>query len=100
MVILLRLNKERYIAHIEDMDQIMNMRRILDKIQIVLNRHIVQSTDFMDPYERRLSRSILNQFSEISYKEIGGFKEAERKIMLIYPDYYQYEDIPIPISSL
>lgn len=100
MVILLRLDKERYMEHIRDKDQILNMRKVLDKIEIVLNKHIIQSTDFMDPYERRLARSILNQFTEISYRESGGFKESERKIILIYPDYYQYDDISIPISSL
>ncbi|NMB27602.1 MAG: RNA-binding protein [Tissierellia bacterium] len=99
-MILLRLDKERYMEHIRDKDQIMNMRRVLDKIEIVLEKHIIQSTDFMDPYERKLARSILNQFTEISYRESGGFKEAERKIILIYPDYYQYDDISIPISSL
>ncbi len=46
MVILVKLNRERYIANIHDKEQINNIRRLLDKIEIVLNKHIVQFTDF------------------------------------------------------
>ena len=100
MVILLRLDKKDYIAHIKDKDQILNMRRVLDKIEMVLDRHTVESTDFMDPYERRLARSIINRFNEISYEELGGLEEAERKIILLYPDYYEYNEMDIHIRSL
>jgi RNA-binding protein YlmH len=100
MVILLKLDKDKYIEHIKDKDQVLNMRKVLDKIEIVLDKHMVQSTDFLDPYERRLAKSILNRFMEISYEELGGIQEAERKVILIYPDYYNYDDIDIPINSL
>ena len=46
MVILLKLNKHKYISNIHDKNQIVNIRRLLDKIEIVYNRHIIQSTDF------------------------------------------------------
>lgn len=78
----------------------MNMRRILDKIEMVLGNHSIQSTDFMDPYERKLAQSILNRFTEISYREMGGLIEAERKIILIYPDYLQWDNMDLPIVSL
>jgi RNA-binding protein YlmH len=96
----LKLDKDKYIAHINDKDQVLNMRRVLDKIEIVLDKHIVQSTDFLNPYERKLARSILNRFLDISYTEVGGIEEAERKIILIYPDYYQYDDLDMHIASL
>lgn len=99
-VIMLKLDKDKYIKYINDKDQILNMRKVLDKIEIVLDKHIVQYTDFFDPYERRLAKSILNQFSDIAYKELGGIKEAERKVILIYPDYYQYDNMDVPIASL
>lgn len=95
----MKLDKDKYIDHIIDKDQVLNMRKILDKIEIVLNKHIAQSTDFLDPYERRLGKSILNRFSEISYSETGGLKESERKIILIYPDYYQYDSQDIDLTS-
>lgn len=100
MVIKLRLNKEKLLNHITDEDQIFNMRRVLDQIEIVLNKHTVGITDFMDPYERRLAKSLLNRFTDISYKELGGIDEGERKVILIYPEYFQYQNMDTPICSL
>lgn len=100
MVILLKLNKHKYISNIHDKNQIVNIRRLLDKIEIVYNRHIIQSTDFLDPYERRIAISILNQFQEINYSEFGGIKEAERKVISIYPHYYEYNNGDSGINAL
>lgn len=94
------LNKESYLAHIKDKNQILNMRKLMDKIEIVLNKHIVQATDFFDPYERRLAKSILNRFVEINYKEVGGLDRAERKIIIIYPEYIHIDDIESFINVL
>lgn len=96
----MKIDKDKYIAHINNRKQIINMKRVLDKIEIVLNRHTIECTDFLDPYERKLARSILNQFMEICYKESGGLDDSERQIIVIYPDYYQYNDIDMPIDFL
>ncbi len=96
----LRLDRDSLLNHIVDKEQILNMRRVLDQIEIVMNRHTIGITDFMDPYERRLAQSILNRFIDISYKELGGINEAERKVIMIYPEYFQYQDIESPIRSL
>lgn len=100
MVIELQLDKEKYLEHIKDKDQILNMRKLLDKIEIALNKHQVQITDFMDPYEMRLSKSILNRFTDIEYRELGGIEIAERKIVVIYPHYIQIEDTDSYIVAL
>lgn len=100
MEVQLKLDKEKYIIHMKGRSQIINTRRVLDKIEIVLNRHTIESTDFMDPYERKLAKSILSQFMDISYKEFGGLDNSERKTIVIYPDYYRHEDIQTPIESL
>ncbi len=98
-MIILKLDKERFIAHINDEEQLINMRRVLDKIEIVLNKHICQTTDFLNPYERKLASSILNRFADIQYIELGGLEEAERKVLQIYPYYLQYEDLEVPIVA-
>lgn len=63
------------------------MRKIIDKIEIVFNKHMEESTDFLDPYERSLAKSILNRFTEVNYLENGGISDAERKIINIFPYY-------------
>lgn len=96
----MKIDKDKYIAHINNRKQIINMKRVLDKIEIVLNRHTIECTDFLDPYERKLAKSILKQLMGISYKESGGLDDSERQIIVIYPDYYQYNDIDMPIDFL
>ena len=94
------MDRDELIFHITDKEQIINMRRVIDKIEIVLNTYKIESTDFYNPYERKLARSILNRFPEIDYCELGGLKESERKVFLIYPDYYQWREEDIPIRGL
>ncbi|WDV47595.1 YlmH/Sll1252 family protein [Clostridiaceae bacterium M8S5] len=80
-------NKTEYLSHINDKDQIIAMRKIIDKIDSVLIKRDVECTEFLDPYQRRLAISILNRFDEISYDEDGGYKDTERKAIIIYPSY-------------
>ncbi len=94
MGINMKIDKEKYISHIKDNDKIMDMRRIIDKIEIVINNHCFESTDFLDPYERLLAKSILNRFNEIDYLEDGGIVHTERQIIFIYPSYYYPSDLP------
>ena len=93
-------NKLLYIEHIKDEDQVLPMRRILDKIEKVLVNHSIESTDFLDPYQRKLSYSFLNRFSDISYYEEGGYDEGERKSLIVFPSYLDFEHIENPIGAL
>ena len=94
------IDKEEYTKYITDDEKRIEVRKIIDKIQIVLNKHLVQSTDFLDPFEVELAKSVLNRFEDISYSIQGGYNEAERNIIIIYPSYIFIEDIEIPLSSL
>lgn len=96
----MKIDKEKYINHIQDNSRLIEMRQILDKVEIVMNNHLVESTDFLDPYSRLLAKSILNQFLEIDYLEQGGIEESERQIITIYPDYYYLEDKDSNIVAL
>lgn len=94
------IDREKYIKHIHDKEQIENMRRIIDKIEIVLEKHKIESTDFLNPYERKLSKSILNRFDDINYMEIGGLDNSERKIIMIFQEYYYLTDEDIDIKAV
>lgn len=94
------IDKDKYTSHINDPIKKIGIRQILDKIEIVLNNHIIQFTDFLDPYEVYLAKSVLNRFIDLEYIIEGGFESSERKIIIIYPEYIFKEDIDIPITSL
>lgn len=91
---------DKYTSHIKDPDKVIKMRNILDKIKIVKRNHSVETTDFLDPFERILATSILNRFNDINFAEFGGFEESERKVIAIYPDYYDEKLIDYGIAAL
>lgn len=94
------LEKDLYLNHINDIEIKFKMRRLLDLIYKVVRDHTVVQTDFMDPYERKISESILNRFQEIGYTYDGGLKKAERKCIYIYPEYLHSDDIKSSITSI
>lgn len=96
----MRIDREKYTSHIKDNDKIIEMRKVIDKIELVLNNHSFESTDFLDPYERLMAKSILNRFMEVNYIENGGIIQAERQIITIYPSYYSELDVPKDIVCL
>ncbi len=87
----MKINKEEYLLHIQDEKEKIQMKRVLDLIEITINRHTISYTDFLEPNLIRLAESILNRFREIGYHIDGGFENAERKIISIYSWYYFYE---------
>lgn len=96
----MKINKESYIYHIKDADKLIEMRKILDKIELSKNKHTIEYTDFLDPYERYLAKSILNRFDELKHLEYGGTSNNERKVIIIYPFYYDESEIEPKLSYL
>lgn len=82
-----KIDKEDLLKHIDDKEKIIVLRQVIDKIESVSINHSVLTTDFLDPYEVKLSQSILNRFLEIAYSIDGGYGDSERAIIYIYPEY-------------
>lgn len=93
-------DKSKYIEHINEDEQKLVIRKILDKIERVLDYHTIEYSDFLDPYQRRLCQSVLNRFFDISYHDEGGYEDAERKSIVIYPKYIDKLSIEKPISAV
>lgn len=93
-------NREKYTSHIRDEDRLIEMRRVLDKVEIVMKNHSLESTDFLDPYSVRLASGILNSFYDIKYLISGGYQGAERAIIHILPDYIDLDGVQLDIEAL
>ncbi len=94
------LDKDIYLNHIHDNEVQFKMKRLLDQIQSSMKNHSIITTDFFDPYERKTAESILNRFQELSYFYDGGMEKAERKCILIYPEYVYEKDLPSAVAYL
>lgn len=60
---------------------------ILDKSEQVLKYHKTQATDFLNPYQMEIAVSLVEQLAEINFKKEGGYPRAERKRLVIFPEY-------------
>ncbi len=94
------LDKERLLSHLHSEDDQLLGSHILDKIEMVLNRHKEQATDFLNPYQREIARGLLEQISDINFREEGGYRQAERKRIVIFPEYLFPDLVPAQIDVL
>lgn len=91
---MVNLNRIDLINHINRPEEKISIRKVIDKMESVMNSHISTSTDFLNPHEINLSISILNRFKDrVSYEIDGGYEDSESSIIHIYPAYrYENED--------
>lgn len=87
------MDKLKLTNHIKDIDLKNKMFKVIDKVNSTLKNYDVKSTDFLNPYEVKNAISILNYNSDIKYTIDGGYENAERSMIFIYPFYMEYEDI-------
>lgn len=83
---MVKINKNSLFSHVP-YENLITIKNVVDKMDIALNKHEVLSTDFLNPYENFLAKSILNKF-DIGYLEDGGYDNSERKIFYIFPNYF------------
>lgn len=60
--------------------------KLIDKIRFCETKNKIQTTDFLDEREQKLLENFLKSQKIYNYFLIGGFEEAERKILVIYPE--------------
>lgn len=93
------LDKEKLLEHVQEQTLRDVMLKILDKADGVLKRHDVKSTDFLTPYETKAACDLLNGIQGIKYIVTGGYEEAERKALVLFPDYLDEYTVDTPIVA-
>lgn len=68
----------------------------------VEDRYTPKLTDFLDPRERFIVQAIIKQSEDCRLMSSGGFLQAERQRVLIYPSYYEptAEDFQIALFRI
>lgn len=62
--------------------------KILDKIKLAKTKNQIVNTDFLDMYQKKISQEILNIDKEKNYTYYYACKEAEKTMLIIYPEKY------------
>ena len=69
----------------KDEDKLL-IAKLLDKIKLVDARNRFDNTDFLDLSQKYLLEDILNKRKVSNYKFFGGYEQAERTMLFLFPD--------------
>lgn len=81
-----------------DGDSIM-LSKIIDVFSAAESKNIIRNSQFLNGHQIVLAKRVAAEFN-IGYGFYGGYDEAERQILLCYPDYMYPESGDIPISII
>ena len=79
------MNKQELLKKYNEEEKLL-ISKVLDKIKFVKGKNRVEITDFLNMYEQKIVKDILNKIQEENYILYGGFEAAERKLILFYPE--------------
>lgn len=79
------MNKQEYLKEYKKQEDKICIAQILDKIENSQKENKITYTDFLDMYQISLVSNFLKKISFKEYILVGGYKEAERKSLIIYP---------------
>lgn len=82
------MNKSMILDRYSNEEDRLFVAKILDKINLAKTRNQIVNTDFLDMYQKRISQDILNIMKEKSYTYYYACKEAEKVMLIVYPDKY------------
>lgn len=94
------LDKQAILRSYSQPDEKLLLAKVLDQADLSLKKHIVCFTDFLDPAMCAKSCTMLKGIRDLGFLAFGGYEEAERKMIAMYPDYMDAEDIVFPMAAV
>ena len=82
------MDKQKILSDYKKQEDKILLAQILDKIEFSMQREKLEYTDFLDMYQISLVKSFMKKIDFENYILYGGFENAERKVLIIYPDKY------------
>ena len=80
------MNKQELLKQYSKEEDKFLVAKILDKIQFTSQKNQIQTTHFLDGYEQKIAQNVLQQVKYKTAIFYGGYKEAERKILFLFPE--------------
>ena len=82
------MDKQKILSDYKKQEDKILLAQILDKIEFSMQREKLEYTYFLDMYQISLVKSFMKKIDFENYILYGGFENAERNILIIYPDKY------------
>ncbi len=80
------MEKQEILKQFPKQEDKLLISKIIDKLKFVNNKNQIQYTDFLDTYQQSIVIKALSLIGENKYVLDGGYDEAERKILFMYPE--------------
>lgn len=87
------MDKQEILNNYKRQEDKMLLAQVLDKINMMNKSQKLETTDFLDMYQISLVETFLKRIDFQNYILYGGFNEAERKILIIFPEKYTIDMI-------
>ena len=82
------MDKQKILSDYKKQEDKMLLAQILDKIEFSKQREKPEYTDFLDMYQVALAKTFMKKIEFENYILYGGFENAERNVLIIYPEKY------------
>ena len=82
------MEKTQILNEYKKQDDKILLAKVLDKIEFCKIKNRIEYTDFLDMYQLGLIKGFLDKLQISNYMFYGGYDNAERKILIIYPEEY------------
>ncbi len=83
-----KMDKQQLLKDYKKQEDKICLSQVLDKIEFSKTREKLEYTDFLDMYQVSLVENFLRKIKFENYQLYGGYEDAERKILVIYPEKY------------
>ncbi|MTI81362.1 MAG: photosystem II S4 domain protein [Firmicutes bacterium] len=94
------IDRDKILNSFSSTEERILLARAIDLAEVVLKTHQPAVTDFYDPYHTGLVFSVIKPVSDLEVIADGGYPEAERARVLIYPEYMLSEQVDPQLSYL
>lgn len=92
------MDREKILQRFEQEIERLTAAMVLDKIALAENTEQPQTTDFLDPYQQRTVDRVLHNFKDLKSITWGGYADAERARVLIFPSVHQAGTGDVPLA--
>ncbi len=82
------MDKQKILSEYKKQEDKILLAQILDKIEFSKQREKIEYTDFLDMYQISLVKSFMKKNDLENFVLYGGFENAERNVLIIYPEKY------------
>lgn len=96
------MNRQEILVKYEKEEDRLLVSKLLDKIEFAQKKNTIETTDFLDIYQKSILEKVLKSVKYSNYIIYGGYENAERTMIIIYPEkletvfknnYFDYNNI-------